>query len=448
MRDALKAVIPTAYKNKKWFVIIVLVAVALRAGVVIAAGPNRLTFLSGGSDAPAYALLASNLVHGQGYSYAGQPTAFRAPGYPLIVAAALLIFGTHYILALRCSQFFIGICTAYICGRTAKLVFKDFAADWAFVFALLLPTQVFASVQVLTECITSFWTSVFLYYLVRELLRPAKVAEIGMGFAAGLATLLRFNAAALPLFAITAVVTHSHRRRLWTPLVATLGIPFLIVMPWLVRNVIVFHGQVVFSTHGGYNAIQGVLSPQGRTQGSDSDKLFEAVGWRRGQLETNDPVRRNLGPEPILDRANRRAVVPLWRAQGWGVFSILGRKLLDFWLSTDQLLDTNSFSRPERLARLVGVISYWLVFALAIIGWRELHRVYPHIARTLLAYAVVLTILHLPLVMSTRIRIPLMDPLIVALAGGGWSRVWRGSATDPTGPLEIETDLTMAGVKA
>jgi hypothetical protein len=35
---------------------------------------------------------------------------------------------------------------------------------------------------------------------------------------------------------------------------------------------------------------------------------------------------------------------------------------------------------------------------------------------------VMFTLLHLPLVMSTRLRIPLMEPVILALAGIGWAR--------------------------
>jgi hypothetical protein len=36
-------------------------------------------------------------------------------------------------------------------------------------------------------------------------------------------------------------------------------------------------------------------------------------------------------------------------------------------------------------------------------------------------YAVGFTLLHLPFVMNTRLRIPLMEPLIIVLAGVGWS---------------------------
>jgi hypothetical protein len=59
-------------------------------------------------------------------------------------------------------------------------------------------------------------------------------------------------------------------------------------------------------------------------------------------------------------------------------------------------------------------------------------------------------VLNLPFAMETRHRVPMMDPLIAALAGGGWIRameVWnrRGRATTspPTGSSpELTTGST------
>lgn len=68
--------------------------------------------------------------------------------------------------------------------------------------------------------------------------------------------------------------------------------------------------------------------------------------------------------------------------------------------------------------RFLGVIAYWIILAMALIGWRQLHKKRPLVASAFLAYALMFTVLHLPLVMSTRIRFPLMDPFIAILGGG------------------------------
>ncbi len=407
-----------------WIVAVAAAAIVFHAIFTVLAGPSQLTFLSGGSDAPAYSLLASNLLHHRGFAYAGQPTALRPPGYPLFLAAMKLIFGRWWILATRWLQFLICIATAWLCGRAAKVLFDDLAADVAFVIALLMPTQIFASVQILSECVATFWVALFLFCLVREMRLPAAKNEIGMGVSAGVATMIRFNSAALPLIGALAIFRRPGKRR-WIAYTGVLVIPLILVTPWLIRNMMVFHHQVFFSTQSGVNAVQGVLTPEGRTQFGDTQRLRHAVGWVLSDVETNDPSRLALPSEAVLNKECWKVVPGLWEGRTWGTLPLLGKKLSDFWLSTDQVFDTSGLSRNSRLIRLAGVEMYWIALVLAIFGWILLRRRWPAAGNILLAYAVIYTTLHLPLVMSTRIRFPLMDPLVASLAAGVISTVFR-----------------------
>lgn len=141
----------------------------------------------------------------------------------------------------------------------------DLAADVTFVIALLLPTQVFTSVQILSECLATFWVALFVFCLVREIKFPAAKNEVGMGVSAGIAAMIRFNSAALPLIGALAVFRYSGKRR-WMAFAGVLVIPLILVTPWLIRNMKVFHREVFFPTQCGVNAVQGVLTPEGRTQ--------------------------------------------------------------------------------------------------------------------------------------------------------------------------------------
>ena len=239
-----------------------------------------------------------------------------------------------------------------------------------------------------------------------------------MGLAAAFDSYLRFNAAALPLIAGLVVIRHKGLRRR-KALAYTMLLPLLLVSPWLIRNMLVFNGTVLFSTQGGYNALQGVLTSQGRTQPGDSAKLRQAVGWVMSELETNNASRLSLPSESVLNKQCLRVATSLWKGQGWQTVTLMGRKVADFWLSTDQILDTKSFSFSIRVIRLLGVLIYWTILVMALFGWRQLHRNWPLAANVLLAYALIYTVLHLPLVMSTRIRFPLMDPLVAILGGKG-----------------------------
>lgn len=391
----------------------------MRLVFVILAGGRELTFHSGGSDAPAYLLLAQNLLHGQDFAYAGLPSAIRPPGYPLLLAAFLALFGAKYLLAIRTLQFALGILTIGFCTAAARRVFGLPAARMTLLAALFIPTLIFTTAQVLTECLAAALTASFLYFLAVQCEKSDIPSARGLGWAAGLASLVRFNSAALPFFALCAVLQGGHRNTLSRRLALTAGIPLLLVTPWLIRNELAFHGQVLYTTQTGPNAVQGVLTTEGRTQPGDTQKLLQNLGWELAQLESNTNSRLQLPSEAVLDK-NALVLVPsLWAGERWHTLPLLAKKLADFWLSLDQVSATGSFPLRERLLRFAGVAAYWVVLLLAVFGWRSLRRTNPALAQVLLIYAVGFTLLHLPLVMNTRLRIPLIEPLLVILAGAG-----------------------------
>jgi len=50
-----------------------------------------------------------------------------------------------------------------------------------------------------------------------------------------------------------------------------------------------------------------------------------------------------------------------------------------------------------------------------------------------------LTLAHTPFVMNTRIRAPLVDPLVAALAAGGWMTLAKGSLSPQALPRAAST---------
>ena len=164
------------------------------------------------------------------------------------------------------------------------------------------------------------------------------------------------------------------------------------------------------------------------------------MGWKLSELETNSRSRLLLPSEIELNHRALEVVPHLWIEQGWNAIPLLVHKVADFWLSTDQLFDTGSLSRHERLVRVTGVSAYLLCLLLAAGGWLELRRTRPEMAAMFLVYAGGYTLLHLPLVMNTRLRIPLMEPLIVVLAGASWTRL-----TYAMGLIEPHSRTVLAG---
>jgi hypothetical protein len=412
--------------------ILAIFGVVARMGIVILAG-NRLTApWSGVGDVQQYVTLASNLLAGDGFSYAHVPTAFRPPLYPLLLAALMWLSPAHWAALLRAVQLVASLATAWVSSRLAARWFGPAAGRIALVAALLLPTQLYFTGEILTECTASLLGILFLAYLDDALRFDGPQSWMLLGLIAGAAALDRFNAAALPLIAAAfalgwPVAPAADGRRpavksfvRWRNLALLVAPCAIVIAPWLAYTAVSFHGHALYSTHAGFGAVEGVLSPTGRAQEGESEKLVAALGWTNATVETNTPQRPELRDELALNRQATQVALQLWRNVGWQIVPIMTEKLAAFWLSTDQMLHSSMFSTRNRILRRTGVVAYWAVLLLALAGWLRLRKIHPSASRMLLFYAIVLTVMQLPLTMNTRLRSPLFDPVLVSLAGGGW----------------------------
>ncbi len=433
----LSAQFPKTASNAKHYdfllAALVISGVLLRAAVAILAGNSMRTPWGGGGDTPAYVLLAQNILSGKGYAYAGMPTALRAPGYPLMLAAFFKLFGAHALAAMRWLQFFEGIAVALLCAATAKKLFGEQAGKWTLAIALFFPTLVQMNGEVLSEAPATVFTALFVYLLVSYWKEPGPGWLVLLGCAIGMGALVRFNLAALGLIALVAVFRCASGSKRWMGAAIVFVVSVLIVSPWMIRNFLAFHGQVLFSTESGPDALHGVLTPQGRALPGDSEMLRAAVGWVPPvDVETNDTSRLKLGPEPELDKQCWRAAIAIAMYKGWGLVPLALRKITDFWLSTDQLFWTASFPLWGRMLRAAGVLMYWALLGLAVLGWLRLrssnNSSNNRMAQMFLLYALMVTAMHLPFVMSTRLRMPFMDPILGVLAGGVAASVLYGNS--------------------
>ena len=397
--------------------IVAFLGLAVRIALVFLSGIRQISPFSGVGDQIRYLTLADSLFQGRGFSYAGQPTALRPPLYPLFLAAMHIAFGSHYLLAMRVFQLFIGIAVAYVCFLLAKSLFGIEAGAMAGAIALALPTLLLIGVELQTEQFATLLTILFLLFFLREV-QERNSGAVGMGITSGLAALIRFNCAILAI--IGAITCLWFRRSLKDALFVSL-VAGLIVSPWIIRNVKVFHGKVLYSSHGGINLLEGVLTPDGRAQNGEDERVRATVGWLHTDIEQNTPHRLLFASEDKLDRQARGAAIDAWKNLTWrSRFKLLGMKLVTFWFSKDQLLDTSSFATSQRILRVVGVMNYWFVLALALVGWVRLLPSSRIAAFVIAFYVVVVTSAHLPFVMNTRLRIPFIDPLLTVLAGGGF----------------------------
>jgi 4-amino-4-deoxy-L-arabinose transferase-like glycosyltransferase len=410
------------WKSSRLGLAIVVLGVLVRIAVVAVPGNQLRAPWSGGGDAPLYVLLADNLLSGKGFTYSLQPTALRAPGYPALLAVAMSLFGDKYVLAIRWIQFVLGLGTVLLCWRASAHVFGERGGRATLLMGLFFPTLIFVTGEVLTECIAAFLAALFLYLLTKEVQGPRMTTLVAMGVVTGVAAIFRFNMAGLGFVGLSVACLAKASRPAWQRVLAFSLFAGMAISPWLIRNQIAFHGEVLYSTLSGHDAVEGIVTPQGRALPGDGDKIKAAEGWLLSDVETNAPSRLQLPSEAELNQKAWRAARDLWKQWRWRLLPLAFVKLSYFWLSLDQMLWTQSFSLPQRLLRWGGVLCYWVLLSFGIIGWFRTRRSAPVLARAFLLYAVLLTALHLPFPMITRLRIPFMDPLI-AILGGGFYRL-------------------------
>ena len=176
--------------RRRWLVwLIILSAIVVRLALITWAGNAAETPLTGGSDTLAYQTLAGNIAHHRGMTYAGFPTAIRAPMYPMFLALLQLIAGGYYRLLARLIQFLVGIAIAIVCAKSSERL--EGVGLIAFAATLAFPTQLFFQAELLTETFATLIVAAFLYAVLKG------TSSVAIGAIIGLGMLARFNLADL-----------------------------------------------------------------------------------------------------------------------------------------------------------------------------------------------------------------------------------------------------------
>ena len=218
-------------------------------------------------DRDAYLAIAQNLLDGNGYcSTVNQPTAFRPPLYPLLVASCIHLGG---FVLLGAAQIVLGTATVWLTWllaircrlstRTAAIAATLVAAD---------PLLVQYTTQAMTETLATFLVTMMLVATLWSGNEIAKVGVVGVLF--GLAALCRPSIWAFGMLAGAVWVVETLRTRssdgAFNPRVSSrhaktgavcIFAVAITVSPWAIRNSIVFGRPILMTTHGGYTLLLG-----------------------------------------------------------------------------------------------------------------------------------------------------------------------------------------------
>ena len=272
--------------------------------------------------------------------------------------------------------------------------------------AILSPSLIASTSYILTETLTAFLLAAAVLLLLKAQAERKKEGWLLSGVVLGLATLTRPVIILFPFFLLAGFLVFSQKKakNAFFVTVFCLGMA-LSVLPWTVRNAIVFHRFIPVSVGSGFNLWVGSYLPWNGDYNwkdlSDSKELVKGLP----QIEAD----RKFFAEGVKNIKQHPAAYAL----------LCVKKIGRFWLQVPggkQVLD----KRPA--AKILIFTFQYLLLILFFFGvfsaWRE-RNVRACIPVLMIFY---FTFVHLFLLAIPRYHVPVL-PLAAAVAGGSLKRL-------------------------
>lgn len=441
--------------------VVLIAAVAIRAGVIWGV-PGGFA-----EDIDGYAAVADNLVRHGVFGYGERATAFRPPLYPILLAGVRAT-GLSWIWGAGSLHLILGVATVALAISLARRLGLGGGAWLAGLLTACDPLLLFHSRLLMTETLSAALVTAAAWTAAEAERRDSAVAWLCAG------VLLGWNALARPTFlawipvALVVIVLAcpgtgtagspsgagrghwgwlaggSLDRRAWRrAFLAALGAA-AVLLPWGMRNAVIFGSPVFGTTHGGYTLYLA--------NNPDYYAYLLAPG-RRGVWDAAEFNRRWEGElraagvegEPAADRL---AYALAWRtiaAQPGTFFRACWGRLASFWGVLPNAGDGDG--APFRRWARYAVAGFYALEMLAAVGglWailRGRRARLPNVdagERTpcpacrpsqkialgwMVSAIVVLTLVHVFYWTNLRMRAPVM-PGVAVLAAAGIAAAWR-----------------------
>ncbi len=356
-----------------------------------------------------YEPIALSLLDRGAYEWVpGTPTAQREPGYILFIAGAYAVSGRSP-WSVILIQVLVGALTPWLLWRLGAGLFGNFCGRFAFWAAVFYPYFIYYPAYFFRETWLAFFVLGLMLFLAT---RKDAAGALGAGVFAGL--LCSFNGAFAPACGalLPAVVLFgSEKAGRWKRALAFSAPIALFVGPWILRNWLVFHAFVPFSSLVGYQIYGSMLVP------------YEALGTEEQvRLQLNDPYIQGWAnmPEIPWNKAFIAKDVELIRAEPGKFLKSMAVRFVKLWrVMPHQRRFTHSFGAVA-LAALAS--DGWLL-PLGFFGlWLERRNrfIVLTFGAMMLLVSLAYSISHAPI----RYRVPLM-PLVLILAGRGAAGLWE-----------------------
>ena len=352
-------------------------------------------------DEKDYMQLGINLAQGRGYTLEGEPTAFRAPGYPVFLAPWSLIKGWS-VTSIRLLHLLVNAVIMLLVFMLAERFFSEFTAWIAVWIVALYPYYIFLTGTILSELwfILLLLAATYLILLYRE--KYSKMILLFSGFLMGGCILTRPSAVVLAAAGILWLLCGATVKKMHVFLFVLSLV--LIVLPWMIRNKLVFDTYSL-TTNSGRNLWLGNNEHTTLNSGSDiemPDKLRHLI--ENSTEAQADLIFKKHALSFIKDQPLK--TVFLWLGKG-----------LALW-RPDPSPTTGGYTKRGTLICLASYFSYIPVLLLAVFSWFAADKQKRSIMRLWFFYAVGFTLLHAVFISKVRFRLPL-DVFLIMMAAYG-----------------------------
>ncbi|RCS40496.1 hypothetical protein DTL42_24285 [Bremerella cremea] len=413
----------------QWYAVL-LIALLIRGGL----GYVQLDSLQ--DDPDSYRKLAQNirLIHSFTFHDPAEPTAFRPPLYPLLLAVTSPSQDAlpMEVLVLHVALGLITVGLTFYWARCLGLArWRSLAALLVAVDPILLNQATLVMTETLATCL-----AILALVAISSLATTAEeedkekfssnltIRAANVAGAVALAIYCRPTflvwAALLPLAIAVGLKTWKHRGIA----IAAYGLMLIFLLsPWVARNWLVFEAPVLGTTHGGHTLLWGNNESYYEYLRSGTTLVWENDAFHEG-FNQRHPYQHTSASELARDRSAYAEAAASMRANpAMAAYSCLVR-LSMFWRPLPHALSAEESPKLTALRYAIGAW-YSLQFALVLVGLVTLGRklMQPSWLAGLLLMAS-FTLVHLFFWSNMRMRSPLV-PVLVVLACAGIDWIFR-----------------------
>lgn len=404
--------------------LIILLGIAFAIRLVIALSISTPLI----SDDREYHAIGVALADGKGFIADGQPTAFRAPGYPILLGFCYQLFGQSTV-AIRCLHAIIDTFSCLLLFLIGEWLFGKRTGLIAAGILAVFPLHILYVARINTEIVFTFFFLLTVWLLICQRKENQLWFHLGLvGVVLGLTTLIKPIAAIFLIPCGWFIWQHNTKYKSNFLQIGFLTACFLLTLtPWMIRNYIVF-SRFALTSNTGINLWIG--NHPGANGGYSLPATTNPLSVYGTRFEQSD-----IGFKLAFDYA-------LHHPQDYPVLVI--RKLVFFFSSDFELMKFTQYKLAwnsySNLANIIHELSIpiWVCLdvpflALVVFGFvgmigysKKLNRATKFIIVLILIYIGV----HLIFYGGARYRMPIM-PFLMLFAAHGWLG-WRSKGLNIT----------------